>query len=69
MRRPFEMLHVTIYALKRIGRQLAMGQIKPGGQKRKKEPRPLLTAMTLLERHAVMQCGAGNGNHPRQPTH
>ncbi|MDZ5109620.1 MULTISPECIES: hypothetical protein [Pseudomonas] len=46
MRRPFEMLHESIHALKRIGRQMAMGQVK-GGEKRKKEPGLLLTAMTL----------------------
>ncbi|MFK0271888.1 hypothetical protein [Pseudomonas asiatica] len=28
MRRPFEMLHESIHALKRIGRQMAMGQVK-----------------------------------------
>ncbi|MFK0091426.1 hypothetical protein [Pseudomonas sp. NPDC090592] len=36
MRRPFEMLHVTIYALKRIDRQLAMGQVKTGRAETKK---------------------------------
>ncbi|PBJ95345.1 hypothetical protein CXG50_14020 [Pseudomonas plecoglossicida] len=62
MRRPFEMLHESIHALKRIGRQMAMGQVKGRGEKRKKEPGLLLTAMTLLERHAGMRCGAGRGN-------
>ena len=33
-----------------------------GGQKRKKEPWLLLTAMTSLERHAEMRYGAGRGN-------
>ncbi|WP_265183361.1 hypothetical protein [Pseudomonas putida] len=30
MRRPFEMLQESIHALKRIGRQMAMGQVKGG---------------------------------------
>ncbi|WP_201200903.1 hypothetical protein [Pseudomonas sp. S37] len=65
MRRPFEMLHETIYALKRIARQMAMLLIsesstsKGRGSKRKKEPRLLLTAMTLLERHAGLQMWSG----------
>ncbi|WP_296229909.1 hypothetical protein [Pseudomonas sp. UBA4617] len=61
MRRPFEMFHGTLCALKRISGQMAMVQVKEE-QKRKKEPRPFLTAMTLLERHAEMRCGAGRGN-------
>ncbi|WP_218191906.1 hypothetical protein [Pseudomonas sp. B14(2017)] len=35
MRRPFEMLHESIHALKRIGRQMAMGQVKGRGETKK----------------------------------
>ncbi|WEK32056.1 MAG: hypothetical protein P0Y58_07620 [Candidatus Pseudomonas phytovorans] len=36
MRLPFEMFHETIYALKRIVREMAMGQIKGRGAETKK---------------------------------
>ncbi|MEO9241770.1 MULTISPECIES: hypothetical protein [Pseudomonas] len=36
MRRPFEMLHESIQALKRIGRQMAMGQVKGKGRNEKR---------------------------------
>ncbi|XBT42996.1 hypothetical protein ABNP32_20695 [Pseudomonas viridiflava] len=36
MRRPFEMFHETIHALKRIGRQMAMGQVNGGGRNEKR---------------------------------
>lgn len=43
---------------------MAMGQVNREGEKRKKEPRLLLTAMTLLERHAECDVERVEGIEP-----
>ncbi|WP_178090951.1 hypothetical protein [Pseudomonas sp. Kh13] len=50
MRRPFEMFHESICALKRIGRQMAMWQIKPAGrnEKRAEDGSVSILARTIL---------------------